>query len=73
MKTLTYYWHPDCEGCRELKPVFKEIAKEKGWKYKEIDVADCETKICGTIEYVPTVYLDKKKLDFKDMEKMLTK
>ena len=73
MTTLTYYWHPDCGGCRQLKPVFKEIAKEKGWKYKEVDVVDCETKICDTIEYVPTVYVDDKMLNFKEMEQILKK
>ena len=73
MKTLSYYWHPDCDACGELKPVFKKIAKLKGWKYKAINVEKCETKICDTMDYVPTVYVDKKKLDFKDMEKLLNK
>lgn len=72
MKTLSYYWHPDCGACKELKPAFQEIAKLKGWKYKEINVEKCETKICDDIEYVPTVFIGNKKLDFGDMEKILT-
>ena len=72
MKTLSFYYHKDCGACAELKPAFKEIAKLKKWKYKEIDVEKCETKICDTMEYIPTVYVGKKKLNFKAMEKLLT-
>jgi len=54
-----------------LRPAFKELAKLKGWKYKEINVVTCETKICNNIEYVPTVFIGRKKLDLKDMEKLL--
>ena len=71
VKTLRYYWSPDCDGCMELKPAFKEVAKLKGWKYKEINVENCKSKICNTIEYVPTVYIGNKKLDLDDMEKLL--
>lgn len=71
VKTLSYYWHPDCSGCEELKPAFKELAKLKGWKYKEVNVETCKTNICGDIDYVPTVFIGKKKLDLKEMEKLL--
>jgi len=71
MKTLSYYWHPDCDACGELKPAFQKIARLKGWKFKEINVETCKSKICDDIEYVPTVYVGKKKLDFKNMEKLL--
>ncbi|GAG53863.1 unnamed protein product [marine sediment metagenome] len=70
MKTLSYYWHPDCDACEELKPVFKKLANLKGWKYQEINVEKCETKICKTLDYVPTIYVDSKKLDFENMEKL---
>jgi len=71
VKTLRYYWHPDCDGCEELKPAFKELAKLKGWRYKEVDVRACKSKICNDIAYVPTVYVGSKKLDLKEMEKLL--
>lgn len=71
-KTLRYYWHPDCSGCQELKPAFKELAKVKGWNFKAINVEKCKTKICDDIEYVPTVYIGSKQLDLKEMEKLLT-
>ncbi|GAG82592.1 unnamed protein product [marine sediment metagenome] len=71
VKTLRYYWDPDCAGCEELKPAFKEVAKLKGWKYKEINVERCKTKTCDKLEYVPTVYVGRKKLDFNEMEKLL--
>ncbi|GAH49719.1 unnamed protein product [marine sediment metagenome] len=71
MKTLRYYWSPDCSGCEELKPAFKELAKLKGWKYREINVENCKSKICDDIEYVPTVFIGRKKLNLKEMEKML--
>jgi len=71
VKTLRYYWHPDCGGCEELKPAFKELANLKGWKYKEINVEHCETNICDSLEYVPTVYVGRKKLNIKEMESLL--
>ena len=70
-KTLRYYWSPDCDACEELKPAFKQLAKLKGWKYREINVENCKTKTCSGLEYVPTIYVGKKKLDFEDMEKLL--
>jgi len=72
MKTLSFYYHPDCDTCAELKPAFKEIARLKKWKYKEINVENCETKICKTMEYVPTIYVNAKKLNLKDMKTLLT-
>jgi len=71
VKTLRYYWHPDCGVCEDLKPAFKELAKLKGFSYKEVNVVQCKSKICNDIEYVPTVYIGSKKLDFKEMEKLL--
>ena len=71
VETLRYYWHPDCGGCEELKPAFRELAKLKGWKYREINVENCKSKICSAIEYVPTVFVGRKKLDLKEMEKLL--
>jgi len=71
VKTLRYYWDPSCGVCEELKPAFKELAKIKGWTYREINVETCRSKICNDIEYVPTVYVGSKKLDLKKMEKLL--
>ncbi len=70
-KTLRYYWDPSCGVCEELKPAFKELAKLKGLKYKEVNVEKCKSKICNDIVYVPTVYIGNKQLDFKEMEKLL--
>ncbi len=71
VKTLRYYWHPDCGGCEELKPAFKELAELKGWKYKEINIETCKSKRCNAMEYVPTVFVGSKKLNLKEMEKLL--
>ncbi len=54
-----------------MKPAFKEVAKLKGWKYSEINVETCKSQICDEIECVPTVFVGNKKLDFKEMEKLL--
>ena len=54
-----------------MKPAFKELAKLKGWKYREINVENCETKICNSLDYVPTVFIGRKKLDLNDMERLL--
>jgi len=71
VKTLRFYWDPDCGGCEELKPAFRELAKLKGWTFKMINVQTCKSKICDKIEYVPTVYVGRKKLDLSEMEKLL--
>ena len=70
-KTLRFYWDPDCGGCEELKPAFKELAKLKHWRFKTINVQQCKSKICSEIDYVPTVYVGRKKLDLREMEKLL--
>ena len=72
VKTLRYYWDPSCGVCEELKPAFKELAELKGWRYKELNVRICKSKICNDIEVVPTVYVGSKKLDLKEMEKLLS-
>ena len=72
VKTLRYYWAPGCGGCEELRPAFKELAQLKGWKYKEVNVERCETKICSNIDYVPTVFVGRKKLDLREMEALLS-
>lgn len=71
-KTLRFYWSPDCPSCEELKPAFKEVAALKGWKYKEINVERCKSKVCNDLEYVPTIFIGSKKLDLKEMDKLLT-
>ncbi len=71
VKTLRFYWDPSCGVCEELKPAFKELAKLKRWRYKEYNVETCKSKICNELEYVPTVYVGRKKLDLKEMEKLL--
>ena len=71
VKTLRYYWHKDCGACEELKPAFKELAQLKGLKYEEINVEHCETNVCNRLEYVPTVYIGRKKLKINEMEKLL--
>ncbi len=70
-KTLRFYWQSDCDACEELKPAFKEVAQLKGWRYKEINIDKCKSKICNDLEYVPTVYIGRKKLDLKEMDKLL--
>ena len=54
-----------------MKPAFRELAKLKGWTFKMINVQTCKSKICDKIEYVPTVYVGRKKLDLSEMEKLL--
>ena len=71
VKTLRYYWHKDCGACEELKPAFKELAELKGLKYEEINVEHCKTNVCDRLEYVPTVYIGRKKLKINEMEKLL--
>ena len=54
-----------------MKPVFRELATLKGWKYREVNVETCKSKICNSLEYVPTVFIGRRKLDLKEMDKMI--
>ena len=70
-KQVTFYYHSDCEGCKELRPLVKRAAKMRGLVFKEINVEECETRFCNSLEFVPTVVLDGKKLSMKKMENFL--
>ena len=70
-KKVTFYYHKDCEGCKELRPLVKRAAKVKGYEFTQINVEECETKFCDSLEFVPTVVLDSKKLNMKQMENFL--
>lgn len=72
VEKITFYYHPMCEGCLEVKPLVKEFAQIKGWDYNEVNIDDCTTKICEEMEYVPTIYIDGKKLDFEEMDELLS-
>ena len=69
-RKITFYYLIDCEGCVELKPIIREIARIKKWKYEEVDVDKCDTKICQDIKYVPTIFIDDRKLSLDEMEKL---
>jgi len=71
MKTLSFYVQKDCGACKEARPAFQEIARLKGWKFKEIDVEKCKTKICNNLDYVPTIYIGKKKIELDELEKLI--
>jgi len=69
-RKITVYYSPDCLGCMELKPIIKEVAKIKKWKYEEVNVDNCDTKICQDLDYVPTIFVDGRKLSIEEMEKL---
>ena len=71
LEKLTFYYHKMCAGCLKVKPLIKEIAKIKGWKYREVNIDNCNTKTCEEMEYVPTIYIDDKKLNLKEIDKLL--
>ena len=73
VKKVTLYYHTMCEGCMELKPVLKNIARSKGWKYSAKNVERCRTKFCDSIDYVPVLVVDGKKLNENEMEVFLEK
>ena len=70
-KKVTFYYHKDCDFCKDLRPLIKKAAKSKGLKFRQVNVETCETKFCDTLEYVPTVVLDGKKLNAKKIENFL--
>ena len=70
-KKVTFYYHKDCDGCKELRPLVKRAAKVKGYEFKQVDVEKCETKFCDNLQFVPTIVLNSKKLNMKQMEKFL--
>ena len=71
-KKVTFYYHRDCDGCKELRPLVKKAAKMKGLDFKQVDVEKCETKFCDALSYVPVVVLDGKKLSPKKIENFLS-
>lgn len=73
VKEITFYYHPMCSGCMEIKPIIKEIAGMKGWAYHEVNVVGCKTKICNEIEYVPTIFVDGREIELEDVNKLLSK
>lgn len=52
---ITVFKHDGCEGCRELIPVIKKLAKKKKIPVKIIDVEKCKTKKCNSLGYVPYI------------------
>lgn len=52
-KTLKFYSHDSCGGCKELLPIVKKYAKKNGVKLKVIDVESCRSKKCDGLRYVP--------------------
>ena len=71
-KQVTFYSHKDCGFCDDLKPLIKKAAKSKGLKFKEIDIEKCKTKLCDNLQFVPTIVVDSKKLNAKQIEKFLS-
>jgi len=55
----------------ELKPILKKVARSKGWKYTQKDIEKCKTKLCDSIEYVPALIVDGKRLNEKQIEAFL--
>jgi len=55
----------------ELKPVLKKVARSKGWKYRQVNVERCRTKLCDEIDAVPVLVVDGKQLSENEMEKFL--
>ena len=72
VKHVTFYYHEDCEGCKDLRPLVKRAAEMKGYKFKQINVEKCSTDFCEKMQYVPTIVLNDKKLNMKQVEKFLS-
>ena len=70
-KQVTFYYHKDCEGCKDLRPLVKRAAEMKGYEFTQVDVEECSTKFCDNLQFVPTIVLNDKKLNMKQMEKFL--
>ena len=70
-KKVTFYYHKDCEFCKDLRPLVKRAAKAKGLMFEQINVETCETRFCNSLEFVPTIVLSGKKLNKKQVEKFL--
>ena len=71
VQKVTLYYHKDCYGCMKLKPILKKVARSKGWKYSARNIEKCNTKLCDSIEYVPTLIVDGKRLNENDLEAFL--
>ena len=70
-KQVTFYYHKDCGFCKDLRPLVKRAAKAKGLGFEQINVEKCTTRFCNSLEFVPTVVVNDKKLNAKQVEKFL--
>lgn len=71
MTSLTFYYSDACEGCAELEPLVREAARRRGWSFRKVDVEECDTKLCSSMEYVPTVVKDGRKMGFGQLERLI--
>ena len=71
VKKVTLYYHKDCDGCMELKPILKKVARSKGWKYKQVNIERCKTPVCDSLGYVPAIEINGRLLNEKQMETFL--
>lgn len=57
MKQITIYSANSCGVCRELVPLIRGLAKQKGIPVNVVDVDKCG-KPCDSIRYVPLIKVD---------------
>ena len=70
-KTLTFYYSLDCPGCHQLEPEIKKAAQRHGYKFKKVNVESCDSEICNSMEFVPSIYVGKRELSVEDIERLI--
>ncbi len=67
MTTVTFYYSPDCGSCHTLEPEIRKAARKKGMGFKKVNVENCDSDLCSSMGYVPTVYIGKRELSEREL------
>ena len=68
-RSLTFYHSPTCEACDYWEPLARSYARQKGLRFKRVDVDKCNTDQCNDMAFTPTVHVNGRELPLERLEK----
>jgi len=68
-RSLTFYHSPTCEACDYWEPLARTYAKQKGLRFRKVNVDECHTDRCDSMEGTPTVLVSGRELSLERLEK----
>lgn len=69
---IIVFKHDSCDGCKEIIPIIKRMAKKKKIPVKIIDVEKCkDKKKCDSLKYVPYIEYENREIKTsKDLDEL---